>query len=366
MKIHSLLILLLIPGVGLGQSVEKIGSINVESNFYLGSKFVIQGGIFSDSNSYNDFTYTDTGSTLMNSAKLLKGSSKENKIGIKASYPHPFQICYLDTLTGAISCSHYFFVGNNKVSIKLGDLSKEKGVLSGELSKENREYLKLQNLYKKFVNKQSGEIYDLAGKLEVMKRYISQNPNSIVALWDLALNYYNVRREADERKVLAIVQYFSEGVKDTKTFQALTNNIIHDLQLAEGNRMPNIFFKGNDSLLSVVSKNKYTLIDFWFSGCQPCLKQFDKLQQIYDNNKQKGFEIIGISTDSKKYVSQWKEVILKFNLTWIQYLDAGGVEAKKLYIIGFPTNFLLDRNGKILKKDISPADLEKFLDSQLL
>jgi thiol-disulfide isomerase/thioredoxin len=248
----------------------------------------------------------------------------------------------------------------------LGDLSKEKDVLYGELTKENREYLKLQNLYKKFVNKQTGEIYDLAGKLEVLKRYISRNPNSFVALWDLALNYYQVKREGDKRKVLAIVQYFSDGVKNTKTFQALTNNIIHDLQLVEGKRMPNIFIKGNDSLLSVVSKNKYTLVDFWFSSCQPCLNQFGKLQKIYANNKLKGFEIIGISTDRKEKVSQWKEVIFKFNLTWIQYLDAGGVEANKLYILGFPTNFLLDRNGKILKKDISPDDLEKFLDHQLL
>lgn len=366
MKIQIVLIFLSITGICFGQTVEKVGSINIESNFYLGREFVIQGGILSDSNHNNDFTYTDTVSTIKNSAKLLKGSSKEYKIGIKASYPHPFQIGYLDTLTGAIAYSHYFFVGNNEVSIKLGNLFKEKDVLSGKLSKENREYSKLQNLYKKFVNKQTGEIYDLASKLEVLKRYISRNPNSFVALWDLALNYYKVKSEGDKRKVLTIVQYFSDGVKNTKTFQALTNNIIHDLQLAEGNQMPNIFFKGNDSLLSVVSKNKYTLVDFWFSSCQPCLNQFDELQKIYDNNKQKGFEIIGISTDSKEKVSQWKKVILKFSLTWIQYLDAGGVEANKLYILNFPTNYLLDSNGKILKKDILPADLEKFLDNQLL
>lgn len=360
-----LLILLSITGVSLGQSVEKVGSINLGSDFYLGSEFVVQGGIFSDSNRYNDFKYTDTVSIIMNSAKLLKGIAEEYKIGVMASYPHPFQISYFDKFKQAGASSHYFFVFNNKVSIKLGDLSKEKDVLKGKLTKENREYLKLQNLYKKFVNKQTGEIYDLARKLEVLKRYISRNPNSFVALWDLALNYYEVESEEDKRLLLTIVQYFSDRVKNTKTFQALTNNIVHDLQLAEGNRMPNIFFKSNDSLLSVVSKNKYTLVDFWFSSCQPCLNQFDKLQKIYDNNKQKEFEIIGISTDRKENVSQWKEVIFKFNLTWIQYLDAGGVEANKLYIIGFPTNFLLDRYGTIIKKNISPEELSIFLEANL-
>jgi hypothetical protein len=66
MKIRMLLILLSITGVAFGQSVEKIGSINLKSNFYLGKEFVVQGGILSDSNVYNDFNYTDTVSTIMN------------------------------------------------------------------------------------------------------------------------------------------------------------------------------------------------------------------------------------------------------------------------------------------------------------
>lgn len=366
MKIQLLLLLLSITGLSLGQSVQKVGRINLESNFYLGRDLVIQGGIFSDSNRYNDFDYTDTTSTIMKSAILLKGSSEEFKIGIMASYPHPFQISYVDKSKQAGASSHYFFVGNSTVSIKLGDLFEAKDVLSGNLTKENREYIKLQSLYKKSVNVRTGNIADLKSKLEVFKRYILRNPNSFVALWDLALNYNELKSEGDKRKVLTILQYFSKGVKETKTFKALTNNIILDLELAEGKQMPNIFFKSNDSLLSAVSKNKYTLVDFWFSGCQPCLNQFEKLQEIYVHNNQKGFEIIGISTDSKEKISKWNEVIVKFNLKWIQYLDVGGVEANRLNIIGFPTNFLLDRNGKILKKDISPADLEKFLNNHLL
>jgi len=367
MKIQSLFILLSITGISFGQRVEKTGIINVESNFYSGKEFAIQGGIYSVSNDYNDFNYSDTVGTLMNSTKFLTGSSVKYKISVKVKYPHPFQISYFDKLERAGTGSHYFFVGNNEVNIKLGDLTKQKDVLVGKLSKENREYLNLQNLYKKYVNKQTGEIYDLAGKLDVLKKYISQNPNSIVALWDLVLNYISsIRHSADQRKVLNDIQYFSDEIKGTKTFQALTNRINQDLQSAEGEQMPNIFLKGHDSLFTVVSKNKYTLVDFWFTGCQPCLKQFAPLQKIYDVNKQKGFEIIGISTDGKKEVSKWQEVIFKFNLTWIQYLDTGGVETEKqIYFYGYPTNFLLDTNGKILKKNISPADLALYLRKNL-
>ena len=366
MKTISFLLLTILTSVGYGQkSGTGSGSIDVESKSYLGSKLIIQGGIISESDRYNDFVYTDTVSTFMKSAKFLTGSSEEYKIGIIASYPHPFQISYFDTSTQSGTSSHYFFVGNNKVSIKLGDLFKEKDVLSGRISKENREYLKLQNQYKKFVNNQTGEIYNLAGKLEVLKQYISRNPNSIVALWDLALNYYLVRSEVDKRKVLAIIQNFSNEVKETKTYQGLTNVIGQDLELAEGTRIPNIFLKGNDSLLSIVSKNKYTLIDYWFLGCSPCIAQFPHYKEIYDSNKVNGFEMIGISVDSRKDEANWQNLIAKSKLNWLQYLDPGGKESEKLYIRKFPTNFLLDNRGLIIKKDISLEDLALFLKNNL-
>ncbi|MBS1572306.1 MAG: TlpA family protein disulfide reductase [Bacteroidetes bacterium] len=365
MRLLTVLIFLSITGICFGQTTEKIGSINIESNFYLGSRFVIQGGIYSDSNDYNDFKYTDTVSTLMNSAKFLKGSSKEYNICILTSYPHPFQIGYLDTLTGTIAYSHYFFVGNNRVTIKLVDLFKEKDIIIGNLSKENREYLYLQNLYKRFVNKQTGEIYDLAGKLQVMKKYILKNPNSIVALWDLSLNYYNIRSENDKRNILNTLQSFSDRVKDTKTFKALNNSIIHDLQLVEGNQMPNIFLGGKDSLLSIVSKRKYTLVDFWFSYCTPCIAQFPYYKKLYDSNKVNGFEILAISVDAKKDEINWQNTIAKFKLNWLQFLDTDGKETEKIFIKKYPTNFLLDNKGLILKKDISPDDLDLFLKNNL-
>ncbi|MEY4935529.1 MAG: hypothetical protein RIS64_1888, partial [Bacteroidota bacterium] len=42
----------------------------------------------------------------------------------------------------------------------------------------------------------------------------------------------------------------------------------------------------------------------------------------------------------------WKNVIKNFNLPWQQYLDLNGIEAKKLSIVAYPSNFLLDEQGK--------------------
>jgi thiol-disulfide isomerase/thioredoxin len=285
---------------------------------------------------------------------------------IETKYPHPFQIGYLDTLSGAVTYSHYFFVGNSKVKINLEDLFKEKDVLRGKLSKENKEYSKLQDIYKAYVNRQTGEVYNLSGKLEVIRLYILENPESFVALWDLVLNYNWIKSEGDRRRVLTVIQNFSSSIQNTKTFRALSNKIVNDLQLAEGGRMPNIIFDGNDTLLSVVSKNRYTLVDFWFTSCQPCLNQFGKFKSIYEKNRHKGFEIIGVSIDDKERTFQLQEVIRKFDLSWVQFRDPGGVEASRLFIVGYPANFLLDKDGKIVKKDISPEDLGKYLENELL
>ena len=103
------------------------------------------------------------------------------------------------------------------------------------------------------------------------------------------------------------------------------------------------------------------MIDFWFSYCKPCLAQFPKYKEIYNLNKVKGFEIIGISVDRKEDEANWLNTIKKYNLSWLQYLDKNEIVSQKLNIKSFPTNFLLDSNGVIVGKDFSPEDLENFL-----
>ena len=48
-----------------------------------------------------------------------------------------------------------------------------------------------------------------------------------------------------------------------------------------------------------VSKNKYTLIDFWASWCGPCRKEMPNVVEAYKAFKDKGFGIVGVSLDEK-------------------------------------------------------------------
>jgi alkyl hydroperoxide reductase subunit AhpC len=85
------------------------------------------------------------------------------------------------------------------------------------------------------------------------------------------------------------------------------------------------------------------------------------LKETYEKYKDKGFEIIGISTDRIRYKEKWEEAIQKYALLWPQYWDQDGEASSKLSINKFPTNFLLDSRGHIIRKDLRPVELDQFL-----
>lgn len=195
----------------------------------------------------------------------------------------------------------------------------------------------------------------------VMLSYVKSHPNSYVALWKLI----ELFQFGYEPIFQDIYNSFSKSVKQTPTGKLLGQRIKESGSLlglskvfppirvedANGNRLP----------MAAWRQNKFTLIDFWYSNCAPCLAQFDDLKRVYQIYHNSGFEVIGISTDKLKYRSDWQRVISQRNLDWLQYWDVDGKEATRLEVFAFPTNFLLDGSGKIIAKNLNPIELMEFL-----
>jgi peroxiredoxin len=98
---------------------------------------------------------------------------------------------------------------------------------------------------------------------------------------------------------------------------------------------------------------KLLLIDFWAAWCAPCRKENPNVVKVYNEFKNKGFDIMGVSLDRKK--EDWVQAIAKDNLTWTQVSDLlfWNSAAAKLYLVtSIPANFLLDKNGIIVAKNI--------------
>ena len=113
-------------------------------------------------------------------------------------------------------------------------------------------------------------------------------------------------------------------------------------------------FDGNSVDESLFSKNAVTVVNFWFSGCKPCVSELSKLNELNDAIKSMGGEVVGINTDTfddNETTIKEAEAILKKqgakyrNLSIDSTSDAGKYASD---IMAFPTTILVDRNGNIV------------------
>lgn len=176
---------------------------------------------------------------------------------------------------------------------------------------------------------------------------------------------------------MKILNSMDSRMHNDKSFNLLDKNIresfdgiqfksmlFRSKQVAEGSIFPSASLLSTSGQIKQVHADlsKYTLVDFWYSHCTPCIQEFDELKHIYSAYSSKGFQVIGISIDKKSDELEWKKAIEKYNLIWTNLWDADGEMAKKYSIEVFPTNFLIDQSGKIIRKNISLTDLRNFLD----
>lgn len=124
------------------------------------------------------------------------------------------------------------------------------------------------------------------------------------------------------------------------------------------------------SLSSVVNNpdNRYILLDFWATWCDPCVAALPKLKEVYAKYHGKGFEIYSVSEDPND--KRWRPFLAENGMTWVNVRDdhSGRKESKawKDYSLnGIPTMLLIDGNtGEIIARG-NHLDLDTLLSSLL-
>ncbi len=113
-------------------------------------------------------------------------------------------------------------------------------------------------------------------------------------------------------------------------------------------------FDGNKVDDSLFSSNAVTVVNFWFTGCKPCVAELSKLNELNDTIKSMGGEVIGINTETfdgnetaiKEAATILESQGAKYRNLSIDSSCAAGKYASE--IMAFPTTILVDRNGNIV------------------
>lgn len=192
----------------------------------------------------------------------------------------------------------------------------------------------------------------LHAKRQVVASFVNGHPHSLRSAVAITENYAYYA-EADEVKPL--YNLLDSSIKHSATGTEIKKLIDVYETVAIGMTAPDIKqITPQGTPLSLTSlKDKYVLIDFWASWCPPCRRENPNVVKLYNQYKDKGFDVFGVSYDAKK--DKWEKAIKDDRLAWNQVSDLLGWKNATSDIYGIkaiPSNFLLDKEGKIIAKNI--------------
>lgn len=136
---------------------------------------------------------------------------------------------------------------------------------------------------------------------------------------------------------------------------------------AIGALAPELAFENPDGKILKLSdlRGKYVLIDFWASWCGPCRKENPNVVRLYQQYHEKGFEVFSVSLDKDK--NSWIKAIEKDNLLWpnhVSDLKYWSSQGAKIYgVSSIPSTFLIDKEGRIIGKNLRGSELANKLES---
>ena len=121
--------------------------------------------------------------------------------------------------------------------------------------------------------------------------------------------------------------------------------------------------KGESLSGQLIDLNKYlgqvVLIQYWATWCKPCKADMPTLKDLVSRYGKSGFNIVGVNLDSN--ANEMTEYIKEYQVPWPQIREEGGLDSRpaaELGILTLPTMILIDKEGKVVNRNIRVAEID--------
>ena len=162
-----------------------------------------------------------------------------------------------------------------------------------------------------------------------------------------------------EKKYPEVMQYSLDG--DMSMTAPSDDGSMQKFPAFEGKDLDGNTVKSDE----LFSGNAVTVVNFWFTTCNPCVGELAELDALNKELAEKGGSLIGVNTftldGDEAAISEAKDVLAKKGATYQNvYFDSDG-EAGKFTsnIFAYPTTYVVDRSGNIVGEPIVGAITEK-------
>jgi len=110
-----------------------------------------------------------------------------------------------------------------------------------------------------------------------------------------------------------------------------------------------------DSVSLADHRGRVVLLNIWATWCHPCRTEIPELQALYEKERERGLEVIGVSIDAGGEDAAVADFAREYGVTYPIWRDGDGRVSTTFAAVGVPATYLIDRDGVLRWSHLGPV-----------